>query len=184
MAYNEIKYSNILYNFIISPILSNEEYLVSERESEKISGVYPTELDFTKKDSYIINYITEKPEKLMGMKLNNDSSNELECVNKRGLKECNVTKKHFKKNGWYHTYHYSSFGYQLISYEVEKIKVFLQEEKEDKKDDDDSSSTVWVIVGSILGGLVLIGGIILILLLCCCGSKKSGGSGIELGSLF
>ena len=106
-------------------------------------------------------------------------------MNKKGLKECIVTKEHFQKTGLYHTYHYSSFGYQLISYEVEKINVILQEETEDNKDDDDdSSSTVWIVVGSILGALVLIGGILFVLF-CCCGSSDSGGGkSMELGRLF
>ena len=97
----------------------------------------------------IINYLVDDPDKLEGIKLNNDSSFELECQNKNGIKECIVPKTHFTSNGDYYTYYTNSRRYKSISYEISKIHVIIE-------NDDDSKSYVGIIVGSVIGGLVLI----------------------------
>ena len=145
---NYIDDINILYDFNIIATQNNEICVVSSTEGPKLSSVYPESLDFRSNDQLIINYLVEYPEKLQGIKLNNDSSFELECQNKGKIKECTVPKSHFTSNGDYYTYYTNTEGFKSISYEISKIHVILE--------DDESKSYVGIIIGSVIGGLVLI----------------------------
>ena len=118
---------NILYNFKITEKENRENFAVSEYKSSIIYSVYPEEIDFNKQDSFIIRYETDYPERLNGIKLNNDSSFELECFNRIRIKECYVNQTHFDESGEYYTYYQTSFGYESISLETQKIKVILYE---------------------------------------------------------
>ena len=146
---NYIDDINILYHFDIIATQNDEICWVSSTKGPKIYSVYPESLDFRSNDKLIINYLVDNPDKFKGIKLNNDSSFELECQNKNGIKECIVPKTHFTSNGDYYTYYTNSRRYKSISYEISKIHVIIE-------NDDDSKSYVGIIVGSIIGGLVLI----------------------------
>ena len=120
---------NILYNFVITETKNNEICSISESEGTILYSVNPTELDYNSQDSIKIQYQTDHSERLKGIKLNNDSSSELECTNKNKIKECTVPSNHFTKSGLYYTYYYNSFGFETISYEVPTIKIVLKEQK-------------------------------------------------------
>ena len=117
-------------------------------------------MDFSLKDTLIIKYQTDNPEKLRGIKLNNDSSFQLDCVDKIDFKECKVPKNHFTKSGYYYTYHNNSFGMTSIIYEIPKIYINLEKPKENDSDD----NLVGIIIGSVIGGLILIGIIIFLII--------------------
>ena len=77
---------NIQYNFKISEITNDEVCTISENEGTKIYSVYPNILDFNKNKSYIIEYKVDHPERFNNITLNEKSSSELECINKKGIK--------------------------------------------------------------------------------------------------
>ena len=161
---------NSLYNFKITETKNNEICNISENEGTILYSVNPTELDYNSQDTIKIQYQTEHPERLKGIKLNNDSLSALECTNKNKIKECTVPSNHFTKSGLYYTYYNNSFGLETISYEVPTIKIVLKEQKTEKETDssnpESDSSLVGIIVGSVVGGLVLIAiGIILFIII-------------------
>ena len=102
MSLNNI---NILYDFKIKQSQNDDYCTISNEIKSKIFSIYPEEIDFNKKDSFIITYRTENPQLLKGIKLNNESSTELVCSNKIGIKECTITQSHFTKSGNYYTYY-------------------------------------------------------------------------------
>ena len=166
---------NILYDFKIKQSQNDDYCTISNEIKSKIFSIYPEEIDFNKKDSFIITYRTENPQLLKGIKLNNESSTELVCSNKIGIKECTITQSHFTKSGNYYTYYDNSFGYQSISYEIPTIKVTLKINSSDSNDSSSSSSYAGVIAGSIIGGLIIIALIIYIIWRI---KKKNSYSGI------
>ena len=149
--YFKLKYTflfydiNIMYNFTIKKVEINEKYVVSTEEGVRILSVYPDSLDLTTNDTAIIRYHVEDPKKLKGIKLNIDSSSELECKDINNIKECIVNKTHFKKSGYYYTYYTNNFDSKSIAYEIPRIKVTVIEE-----------NYTGVIVGCVIGGLVAI----------------------------
>ena len=157
-----LKDINILYDFKISSIRKDDKITVSYIENTIITSVYPTEIDFNKQNSYTIIYETENPERLTGIKLNKDSSSELQCANKIGAKVCNVTNAHFQKSGNYYTYHDNSLGTKSISYEITTIKV-IKKEREENENNSETSSYAGAIAGSVIGAIVLIGLIIFLI---------------------
>ena len=130
MGYIKNSYINnaiIPYIFHIYDRRNNESFIVTNNEGLIIYSIYPEEINFNEQDSFVIRYETDYPEKLNGIKLNNDSSFELECVNRIRIKECYVNQTHFNKSGYYYTYYQTSFEYESISYETPLIKVILYE---------------------------------------------------------
>ena len=151
---------SILYNF---KILQNDEIYnisVSNEEGIIISYVYPETLDFSKSDSLVIKYQADYPGKLKGIKLNKDSPY-LECKDKQYLKECIVPKSHFTNPGLYYTYHNNSLGELLISYELPRVKVILNDNKDNSGD-----SLVGIIIISVIGGLIILIFIIYLIVRC------------------
>ena len=136
ISFNSI---SIYYKFIIEESENNEIFHVSGNGT-KITAVYPLLLNFTVKDNYMIKYETEYPERLNGIKLNSDSSSELNCTNKNWYKECTVNKIHFKKNGYYYTYHTNHQNSKTISYEAPMINVIFEPET---KDDDNNYGLIF-----------------------------------------
>ena len=128
--------SSVLYNFKIFANRNLERYTVTKNEGAIIYSVYPKEIDFNEQDSFIIRYETNYPKRLNGIKLNNDSSFELECVNRIGLKECRINQTHFTESGEYYTYYTNSLGYKSISYEADSIKVILKDDSEPETDEE------------------------------------------------
>ena len=139
----EISDINILFKFILNSN-NTETFRVNDKEGSIIYSVYPDELDFNQQDSFIIQYITDFPERLTGIKLNINAPSDLECTNRIGMKECVIHKSHFTTSGEYYTYHDNSIGNKSISYEVKLINVTLKEsdiepesEEESEPDSDD-----------------------------------------------
>ena len=165
---------NILYNFKIEKSQNDEVSTISKEEGPKVYMVSPNELNFNSKDSLIINYRVENPEKLKGLKLNNDSESELECIDKNEIKQCTIPKSHFNESGEYYTYYLNSANSRVILYEVEKIKIILEGETPSGGNGDkmgNEKSYVGIIVGASVGGVVLI--FILVFLICKCRKKNS-----------
>ena len=151
----------------------SETATVSQEEGIKIISVYPDSLNFTSQDNLIIKYQTDNPNKLNGIKLNKDSSTDLQCIDKKGYKECTVPQSHFNKSGNYYTYYTNSLGDKVISYEIPKIQIILKKEDggktdgentDEEKTTDDKGSLVGIIIGSVAGGLVLIIAIVVIII--------------------
>ena len=105
---SELFESSILYNFKIFSMRNLEHYTVTNNEGAIIYSVYPEELNFNEQDSFIIRYEANYPERLNGIKLNNDSLLELECVNRIGIKECFINQTHFTESGNYYRYYHNS----------------------------------------------------------------------------
>ena len=145
---------NMLYNFIIVNSKNEEEYTISDMQGTIISLVYPEELDFNSKDSYIIRYVTDYPERLKGIKLNIESSDKLNCEDKNGFKQCIVPKNHFNEEGYYYTYYDNSLGNKSIAYEASAIKIINL--KENNSDSNNNNNLAGIIAGFVVGGLVLI----------------------------
>jgi hypothetical protein len=180
---------NVLYNFNIIKTEISETATVSQEEGIKIISVYPDSLNFTSQDNLIIKYQTDNPNKLNGIKLNKDSSTDLQCIDKKGYKECTVPQSHFKESGDYYTYYTNSLGDKVISYEIPKIQITLKKEDGGKTDGentdegkttDDKGSLVGIIIGSVAGGLVLIVAIVLIII--CVKKKKANALTINSSS--
>ena len=160
----DVNEANILYNFKIA---ANEEIFtvtVSNEEGAKITSVYPESLDFSSNDKLVLKYNMDTPEKLNDIKLNNDSSSALECIDKTGVKECTVPKNHFKDDGYYYTYHKNGFGDLIISYEIPRIKIALNKEEENNNDSNNYSNAI--IIASVIVGLILIFVIIFLIVRC------------------
>ena len=144
---------NINYKFLIDQSENKEEFTV-EDNGTKIFDLNPLELNFKENDSYVINYETEYPERLNGIKLNNDSSFELSCENKIWYKECTVNKTHFTKSGYYYTYHNNYLGSKTISYEVPLIHVIIEEKGNNPENEDGDYGLV---IGlSVAGGILVL----------------------------
>ena len=154
--------ASVIYNFTIAETIKYDVITVTYDENAIISSVSPLEINFNDQDSFTIRYETQYPERLLGIKLNKDSSSELECKNKMGVKECNVTQSHFTESGDYYTYHDSSLGDLLISYEIPTIKVTL---KEGEEEEESEKSLVGIIVGSVIGGLAFIAIVVVVVLI-------------------
>ena len=152
----ELNNINIVYNFKIIPSQKLTVF-ISGKKGTKILSVYPELLDFSsKKDNYTIIFQTKNPEKLENIKLNKDSTSELQCIDKKDIKECTVNKNHFKVSGYHYVYHNNSYGKMLKLYEIPMINVILDKNK-DGDDEGSSSNLAGVIVGSIFGALAVIG---------------------------
>ena len=157
---------NIFYNFKIDEIENYEISSISEEEGPKVYFVYPTELNFTKSNSYIINYRLENQDKFIGIKLNNKSEKELICNYREGITQCRVPKGHFKESGYYYTYYKNNYGTSSIIYEIEKVKIILNNNIPDNngyKQPESNDNLAAIIAGSIVGGLVLIGIIVFLI---------------------
>ena len=150
---NEISNSHVLYNFKIIPNNIYYRAYIYGTNGTKVFATYPELLDFTSKTKLTIKIQTEFPEFLENLKLNNKSSLQLQCINKVGIKECNVSKYHFTKSGYYNLYHNNSFKKMMIIYEIPKIHVLLGEENPEP----DDSSSVGLVVGIVIGVLAIIG---------------------------
>ena len=174
---------NILYTFKIPKVNISEKINVMKNEGTKILSVYPDSLDFNTQENLTIKYQSENPEKLIGIKLNNDSTTELECKNRNNIKECTVPQSHFKESGNYYTYYNNSLGNKIISYEIPKIQVTLKKKEDGGSEPSKQKNLVGIIVGSVVGGLALIAAIVIIIIFVRKRKKNSseiitGGSNI------
>ena len=173
---------NIYYNIKIQQSENTEEFDVSN-EGAKISSLSPLLLNFKEKDTYTIRYETENPDKLTGIKLNIDSSFELDCVNTAWYKDCKVNQSHFTKDDHYYTYHSNHMGSKTISYEASMINVILKEiipdDSGNPSDAGDDDKDYGLVIGlSIAGGIIAI--CLIILLIWCLKRRNKNSEDIRL----
>ena len=147
---------NIFYKFTIAQSQNTEEFEVSNDEGTKITSLTPLLLNFTSRDNYTLIYETENPEKLNGIKLNNDSKFDLECEDKIWYKECIVNKTHFTKSGYYYTLHSNHKGTKTVSYEAPKINVIVKESKPNPETEDEGTNLGLIIGLSVAAGIIII----------------------------
>ena len=124
---------NIENDFIINEGNNNEIISVGGNGG-CIYSVYPEILDFTEEES--LNIKIGFYGILEGIKLNPDSSKELDCLNQNNYLECSVPKSHFdnKKTGYYNIYYKNHLNKYSIKYEAPLIYVINPNENEEETD--------------------------------------------------
>ena len=152
----EISKINIFYKFTIPQSQNTEEFEVSNAEGTKITSLTPLLLNFTARDNYTLKYYTENPEKISGIKLNNDSKFDLECEDKIWYKECLVNKTHFTKSGYYYTLHSNHKGTKTVAYEAPMVDVIMKESSPDTEGGDDDTNLGLIIGLSVAAGIIII----------------------------
>ena len=155
---------NIKYNFKITS-KNYEQFTITNCYGTTLDSVYPEEIDFNKQDSFLLRYESKSPGLFIGVKLNYNSTSDLNCNTKNNTMECIVNQSHFSKSGDYYTYHENYYGnYKLksISYEIPTIKVILKNSSDSEKESNSisKSALIGIIVGSVVGVLLIIGLII------------------------
>ena len=149
--------ANILYKFEIEEETTSMDIFNISGDGTKISSVYPLVLNFNEKDSYKIIYETLYPDNFKNIRLNKNSTSDLQCTNKIGYIECNVDKDHFsQKDDYYHTYHKHNEE-MIIAYEVPLIHVILKDKggNNTSDNDDDGDKTALIVGLSVAGAIVL-----------------------------
>ena len=114
------------YNFKLNQVLNQS--ILSIGDSSDYVYLYPETIDFSLKDSYIINIATGMPQRLVGIKFN-ENGEELECSDKPALKECKLPRSHFKESGYYLVHHKYGDNKYVAHYEAFGINVVIPEEK-------------------------------------------------------
>jgi len=148
---------NIFYKFSIEQTENKEEFDVSNGEGTKITSLTPLLLNFTLRDNYTLTYETENPEKLNGIKLNNDSKFDLECEDKIWYKECIVNKTHFTKSGYYYTLHSNHKGTKTISYEAPMINVIVEEPNPSPNPEpEDKGTNLGLVIGLSVAAAIIV----------------------------
>jgi len=124
---NDINYK---YNFIILPIINNEQINIARYNwGTDVKLTYPLTLNFTFEDSLIIKYIMTYPLDSNKIRLN-PNSNFLNCSNSFYTKTCIVSLSHFqgKNIGYFNTYYSFEYNNSLITniyYESNPFNVIL-----------------------------------------------------------
>ena len=145
---------NVKYNFRIQPIKQNYTFTIKACDEYSIIKSFPEVLDFTKKDSYKIEFISVFSNHLTGVTFN-EKKEDLKCENKGMIKNCKVTKDHFQ--GLKTDYYYIKRDFlnnKEIVYELAPIKVILPQNSYKKS----------IKIISILGVII----IIIIIVICVC----------------
>ena len=121
---------NLRYNFLITPTNNKEFVYCNSWVSNHIKWVYPEILDFTKKDTWTIEFYENG--NINGFSFNEDAQ-DLSCESYNTVIKCIVPKSHFegKKTGFYFTKHRDESGGKSISYEIPPIKVILSKSDSD-----------------------------------------------------
>ena len=130
-----INYINIQYNYRIQPVKYENPILIIG-EGRAILWSYPKILDFTKtNDSLYVQYVCKnKIEYLKGLTYN-ENEKDLECQIINDILKCEVPKSHFngKTNGLYFLKHTNPIDKKVISYEIQPIRVILDNDESDSK---------------------------------------------------
>ena len=117
---------NIKYNFII-PIFSNSDtFSFGYNRGSFVRFSYPNILDFTKQETYNIEYWIESPNYLKDIKLD-EKSGSLECDYIDKIKTCVVPKSHFTQNK---TGYYDTYSSDKRLYELSPVKVVFDMEED------------------------------------------------------
>ena len=130
----KIENKDIKYNFIIKPVkITDKIYIDRNLSGSFIFLLTPEVFDFTKKDSFTIEYFIENPDSLTGITFN-ENQQDLVCeeVGRQG-KRCIVPKSHFtgKSTGYYFTKHQNHLNRKSFLYEAPPIKVILPDSDSD-----------------------------------------------------
>ena len=120
---NEIHYK---YNFIIQPV-ENYDKIYVEDFGPFTQLTYPETLNFTSQDTITIRYIMTLPFLAHNIKLNPESTSDLNCVSQTGLLKCVVPIEHFedKESGYYYTHHLNHLNKYSIYYDSNPVNVIL-----------------------------------------------------------
>ena len=121
---------NIKYRFRLQPVNIEDKIEVKGIQSSFIYYFYPLELDFTTKDSLIIEYNMRSPKGLTGITFN-ENKPDLECKTLgEEIKRCTVPKSHFKGKtiGYYATKHTNHLGGKSFNYEISSVKVIFNDD--------------------------------------------------------
>ena len=126
---------NIQYNFRIQPVKIDEPITYIGKNGTCFFWNYPKVLDFTKtNDPLYIKYIAgNHPEYLKGLTFN-EKEKDLDCKISSGeIVECEVPKSHFqgKEKGFYYLKYINMNGNRAIRYEVQPIKLIIDDSKRD-----------------------------------------------------
>ena len=155
------------YNIRIQPMKKEDKFTIeSYYEETYIRKVLPEVLDFSKKDSYQIDIITEKyPDHLTGL-LFNEAKQDLICENKENFKRCIVPKEHFEglKSDYYYIMR-DYFNKKEIAYEAIPLKVILPEESNKNK--------LLIMIIAIAGAALIAIIIIIVIVVCVCRKKNT-----------
>ena len=132
----KIENKNIKYNFIIKSVKINDKiYIDRDSYGSFIFLLTPEVFDFTKKDSFTIEYFIENPDSLTGITFN-ENQPDLVCedVGRQG-KRCFVPKSHFtgKSTGYYFTKHQNHLNRKSFLYEAPPVKVILPDSDSNSK---------------------------------------------------
>ena len=143
---NEIVLDNIYYKYIfrIQQCYHRAETNARKNKYQKILGMAPSVLDFSKKSEHTIEIFFDphEPSGNLSRVTFNESDVNLNCDYYRYVMRCKVPKKHFSVNGTAYYYLFHSFTgdtSKYISYELFPMKVIFATEssnEEDKKNDE------------------------------------------------
>jgi hypothetical protein len=127
LIYNNSHYK---YNFIINPYNIHVKISI-EGNGTNIKLTYPEELNFKSENPLYIRYIMDQPSLAKNIKLNPNSTLDLECDDLIGMKKCKVSDTHFEdmESDNYDTYHKNHEGDYIIYNEAIPIKVILPNNK-------------------------------------------------------
>ena len=144
---NDIHYK---YNFRIQPGKISSKITI-EKYGTQIDFVSPEIFNLTSisiNDTLIIRYIMSSPTDSINIKLNPDSSDNLNCENLLGMKKCFIPLNHFldKETGYYYTYHSNHLNKYSIYYDANPIKIILPE-KIIKLDIEDKYNNIPINIG-------------------------------------
>ena len=116
---------HIRYNFIISPVINNEEFNVGG-EGNYIIFAFPRVLDFTKTETITINFLKDREKSQTVVRLIPDLY-DLECIEGERLNRCVISIDYFtnKKSGYYYAYHLNYLNKVTIYSELDPFKVIL-----------------------------------------------------------
>ena len=141
----KIENKNIKYNFIIKSVKINDKiYIDRDSYGSFIFLLTPEVFDFTKKDSFTIEYFIENHDSLTGITFNEDQQDLVwEEVGRQG-KRCIVPKSHFtgKSTGYYFTKHQNHLNRKSFLYEAPPVKVILPDSDSDSDSDSNSDSNL------------------------------------------
>ena len=117
---------NVKYNFIIVPVINQEQFEVSELGSHILNAI-PSVLNFTIKEEITIELLISYSSRTNYIRIVPDS-NDLNCKNVNDfVKRCIVTKSHFENfiSGNYDIYHSNHLNKYSKFYEVPSFQVIL-----------------------------------------------------------
>ena len=122
----KIIFKNIKYNIILENI-ENSEAVTSLENGSHIITHNPYTLDFSLMNEIIIEFTMKNPENSKGLRLIQDSKENLDCEDLTFIKRCTINKNYFKgkKSDFYYLYHLNHLNELSRFYELSPFEVIL-----------------------------------------------------------